>query len=354
NPLFVTELVRLVGAAPSARLPDTIGDLVRRRLERCRPVLRQRLRHASVLGRDFDATVLAELTATGPADLLGLLDEAAAAGLVDVGGGRARFAHVLTQEVLYAELPAARRRRLHARAAQLLRDPADLDALAYHLRQAVPLNPIDEALRATVAAAARARDQLAYEHAAALLRDALALDPADPRTRADLQLELAACELRSGAVDRAWRACRAAAGIGRVLADPAIIADAATLPRGVTDSAVTRQIHAACRQALALIPADDLVRTARLLAQLAVTADRFDPDVEPDLGTRALAAARHCADSQALALALHARHEELIDLAHVRDRQDIGAQAVRLGRGTHDEETTCWGYTWRINAAAQL
>jgi hypothetical protein len=102
---------------------------------------------------------------------------------------------------------------------------------------------------------------------------------------------------------------------------------------------VTPQIHALCREALSRLD-------ARVLAQLAATADPFGPEVEPDLGERALAAAESSGDAEAMSLALQARHTELLDPRHVHERLALGARAI--------EFDPCWGHTWRLNAFAEM
>jgi predicted ATPase len=183
NPLFVLELVRLVAASGQVEsvLPDSVREVIERRLDRLPPATRQLLRHAAVLGREFTADVLSALVDEPPDHLFDLLDPALAAALLRVGDDHTlRFAHVLTQDVLYAELPTAVRQRLHARAADALKATATegpVDALAHHLRLAAPTGGADEALRVTREAAVRARSQLAYEHAAFQYRAALGLLP---------------------------------------------------------------------------------------------------------------------------------------------------------------------------------
>jgi DNA-binding CsgD family transcriptional regulator len=255
---------------------------------------------------------------------------------------------------LYAEIPTADRQRLHARAADVLSASGAIDALAHHLREAAPLLGPEPALRATLQAARQADRQLAYEHAADQFRSALALigDASSPE-RAGVLLELARCEVRSGAVDAAWRSCQAAAGIGRAIASADIVADAATVLRGLSNSATTPQIHALCREALAALPATDTVRTARVLAQMAMTVDPFG-EIESDLSRRALVAAEVCGDPYALSLALHARHTELRNVEFVLERLYLGERAIRLGREVNDEDTVCWGHWWRLNAFIEL
>jgi DNA-binding CsgD family transcriptional regulator len=364
NPLFVLELVRLVEASGrvDSGLPRGIREVIGRRLDRLPPVTRQTMRQASVLGREFNAGLLGALVDETPAQVLDILDDAISADLVCVLNGHTlRFDHVLTQEVLYAELPTADRQRLHGCAADVLR-AADggvgmVESFAHHLRRAAPLGGAAEALSVTRRAAARARSQLAYEHAAFQYREALGLlglMPDGAAYRAELLLELARCEFRSGAVDDAWRSCLGAADLGRAAGDGATLADAAIVLRGITNSPVTPQIHALCREALAMLQGADPVREARVLAQLAVTVDPFSSAGEPGLGQRALQAAEATGDPDARFLAMQARQMELVDGAHVLERLSIGERAVRLGHETGLDEYAAWGHVWRMDAFWEL
>jgi DNA-binding CsgD family transcriptional regulator len=335
NPLFVRELARL--SSSGAPLPAGIREVFGRRLAPLPPALLALLRAASVLGPSCRPALLSALTDRSAADLL---DALAGTDLLVRTGAEWRFDHVLTQQALYAQLSPAERARLHARAAEAA--AGDLDAVAHHLRQAVPLASADEAREATLAAARQAGRRLAYEHAAVQFRAAHDLGRPDPA----LLLELADAEFRAGAADRAWAACQAAADLGRAAGDPAVLADAATALRGVTQSAVTPQIHALCRETLRMLPRTDEIRYGRVLAQLAVTADPFVPGTDPDLGARALAAAEASGDKQAIALALHARHTELRHPAHVYERLALGARVIPLD--------PAWGHAWRLDAFAEL
>jgi tetratricopeptide (TPR) repeat protein len=362
NPLFVLELVRLVEASGSdARLPDSVREVIGRRLDRLPPASRRLLQQAAVLGREFTTSVLGALVDEAPEGLLDLLDPAIAAELLQAGDGHTlRFAHVLTQEVLYVELPTVERQRLHARAAGTLRATDavhSVDALAHHLRQAAPIGDANEALRVTLEAATRARNQLAYEHAAFQYRAALGLLPllhGGDALRAQLLLDSARCEFRSGAVEDAWRSCRAAADLGRATGDAAIVADAATVLRGITNSPMTAQIHAMSRDALAMLRGADPVREAKVLAQLAITADPFASGSEPGLGQRALQTAEATGDPDARFLAMQARHTELVDGRHALERLSIGERAIRLAHETGRDEYAGWGHTWRLDAFWEL
>jgi DNA-binding SARP family transcriptional activator len=124
NPLFVTELVRVLHAEgrvadPGARLPIPAGirAVVDERIERLSPRCRGMLVLASALGREFDLEALARLSGLSRGAVLDALDEAVTERVVrDVpdAPGRLRFGHALVRDTLYDALTPAHRLRLHA------------------------------------------------------------------------------------------------------------------------------------------------------------------------------------------------------------------------------------------------
>ena len=85
--------------------------------------------------------------------VLDLLDLGLASGLLEERGLGYAFAHALTRETIYGEVSAARRMRLHARAAGVLEDrvgerPDQAAAIAHHAAMAAPLG--DEQTRAAL------------------------------------------------------------------------------------------------------------------------------------------------------------------------------------------------------------
>jgi hypothetical protein len=360
----VLELLRLVEGSGRVqpRLPESVGEVIGRRLDQLSATTRAALRLAAVIGREFTVAMLAAVAEQSPTELSDALDEAVAAEIATfVDMNTYRFTHVLIQEVLYAELPTALRLRSHALAAQALRPtdggPRSIEALAHHLRQAAPIGGAPAALEMTLSAAVRARHQLAYEHAAFQYGEALRLlplVPGDDGVRAELLLDLARCQFRSGAVESAWLSCQAAADIGRAANDGALVADAAIVLRGVTHSPLTKQIHAMCRDALAMLGDADRLRQAKVLAQLAITADPYASTDAGGASQRALQLAEASGDPDARFLALAARHTDLLNVEHVLERLSIGERAVRLGAETGREEYTAWGRSWRLDCFAEL
>lgn len=362
NPLFVVELVRFAAVAQATDLPASVREVIANRLQQLPPDSRDALRAASVLGREYSAGQLAAVTSLSVAHLSELMGYAQRAELVGhVGGQTYRFAHVLIQEVAYAELPSADRHELHLRAARSVRSGEGADLPAFHLRQAAVLSAdpqlLAEALAATVHAARNASAQLAYEQAAEQCREALQLLPQlarAPVTRAELLLEVARCEFRSGAVADAWNSCQAAADLGRAHGDAATVAQAALVVRGLSNDPICDQIHALCREALAMVGADQPVLRARLLGQLAVTTNQWAGGVEPGLSEQALVAAEATGDADARFLALQARHVALTDPRYTLDRLSLGERAVQLGGEAGREDCLAWGHVWRADAFWQL
>ena len=131
NPLFVGEAVRLLALEGVRRestgvriaIPQSVHDVIARRLAHLSDECNRMLVLASVLGREFALAALVRVAGVEEDQVLDVLDEAITARIVsDVPGGRGRlrFAHVLIRDTLYQGLTAARRMRLHKLAVESL------------------------------------------------------------------------------------------------------------------------------------------------------------------------------------------------------------------------------------------
>ena len=196
NPFFVEEIVRHVDAGGQLSVPESITDLLRRRLRQLGDRTQRVLSAAAVLGREFDLAVLERVSGSDGEALLEAIDAALAEHvLVAVPGvvGRFAFSHALIRETIYEQLSAARRPGLHLRAAQALAqlhaarldDHAEL--LAHHFVQAGDdASSLDFQIRAARAAwRVYATDAAILQQTAALQAAArLGLSPeADARVR---------------------------------------------------------------------------------------------------------------------------------------------------------------------------
>lgn len=180
-----------------AGVPEGVRDVIGRRLSALADDANDVLRAASVIGLEFDLTLLAAMTDRDAEALLDVLEPPCERGLlIEAAVDRYRFAHGLIRQTLDEELAAGRRARLHRRAADALlastvHRPAEL---ARHLIEAGPLGDPALAVDAAARAAHDAESNLAWEQAADWYRAAidqsdLASDD-DPERDARLQIGL--------------------------------------------------------------------------------------------------------------------------------------------------------------------
>ncbi|MGE3743547.1 MAG: AAA family ATPase, partial [Geminicoccaceae bacterium] len=134
-PLFVEELTRALAEAAatetdeSASIPLTIQASLMSRLDRLHPSARATALVASVIGREFDAQLLREVTGSSTDEIEDALDQLQRARLIVSTGSHAdgfSFRHALIQETAYRALLAPKRRHNHARIADALARRADI------------------------------------------------------------------------------------------------------------------------------------------------------------------------------------------------------------------------------------
>jgi predicted ATPase len=247
NPLFIAETVRLlslegVGLHSAGEvhlaIPQSVRDVISRRLAHLSRECQDLLLLASVLGREFTIDSLVHFGGLAENDLLDILDEAMVARVVsDVNGipGRLRFAHVLIRDTLYDGLTTARRVQLHRGALASLEQRygdapgPQLAELAHH---AIAGSEFDKALMYAARAGDRSLDLLAYEEAERLYLAALdSLDlvaPMDDQARCELLLSLGEARARAGESVSAREAFVQAADIAGRCGLPRHLARAAT------------------------------------------------------------------------------------------------------------------------------
>jgi DNA-binding SARP family transcriptional activator len=272
NPFFVKQLVRHLEEAggngelslfDGLAVPQSVRDVIVRRVSRLPAGAGAVLRVAALLGRDIEFDLLAEVVDLDEDPLLDVLDAAVRGGLlVEVPStpGRYSFAHALLRTTLEAELSRTRRARLHARiGAAIERQHAGrldpwLDELARHFGAAGPAESA-RAVDYAVRAAQQATRRVAYDESVRLLRQAVELrsgeEAADPAELAGLQRALASAEARAGR----WRSAKASfarsAEAARVADDAESLALAAlghSGGRGTTGVARTAPARACSRR----------------------------------------------------------------------------------------------------------
>jgi hypothetical protein len=210
-------------ALATLEMPPTIHALLAARIERLRPEERTVLERASVVGRHFSRSAVAELLPHDVADLDARLESLRRSELIErdtgwlLGEPVLRFHHVLIRDAAYRRLLKETRAELHARLADWIEarvgDAAEHDeTIGRHLEQAHvllgELGPIDEAgqrlgVRAAARLAAAGRSALERDDvplAASLLGRALGRLEADDPARADLALDWCEALLTAGDV----------------------------------------------------------------------------------------------------------------------------------------------------------
>jgi tetratricopeptide (TPR) repeat protein len=159
--------------------------VTRQRLRRLSPLCNQALSTASIIGREFDFSLVQRLTGDPSAGsawrttddaLSAALDEALRANLVEEiprQPQRYQFSHSLIQQALSEELSAARRVRLHARIGEALEELFKVSIeehageLAYHFAEAKTVVGTEKLVKYSLLAGQRALATYAWEEALA-------------------------------------------------------------------------------------------------------------------------------------------------------------------------------------------
>jgi DNA-binding SARP family transcriptional activator len=377
NPLFVGEIVRLLSvegfrfestAGVRLAIPQSVRDVIARRLTHLSEECNRVLVLASVLGREFALAALAGLGGVSEEELLDTLDRAMAARVVsDVPGapGRLRFAHVLIRDTLYEGLTSARRVRLHRLALEALEalygdEPGpQLAELAFH---ATAGGDFDKGLRYAWRAGDRALALLAYEESARLYETALeALDgvePRDEKRRCELLLSLGEAEARAGNTPAAKRAFLEAArvarrlGLARELARGAVgYGGQIVWARAGDDDRLVPLLE----EGLAALAKEDVELRARLQARLAgALRDQPSRDRRDTLSREAVELARRTDNPAALAYGLDGRAACIVGPDTVAECLALGSELCELAERGVDPERVVAGHFHRIIAQLQV
>ena len=231
NPLFVEQYCRFLSerglveetsgglslASVVEGLPAGLNPVLVARIDRLPASVRQAVQAASVLGREFEADVLASMLGGGDAGAV--LRRGAEEQIWQPAGGRLHmFRHALLRDAAYSMQLGSRLAELHALAAGAIRtlrggDPAFLDDLAYHYERA---GMIPEAVEYLGLAAAQAARSYLNSQSADLYARLASLLP-DGREKAMAVLGRAAVEWTSGSWDDALVHYREATGMCRLL-----------------------------------------------------------------------------------------------------------------------------------------
>lgn len=351
NPFFVGEIVRLLlaegrqvgqAAAPQRHVPESVREVIRRRLDRLRPECNRILSVAAVAGRSFSIPLLERSTGMEIADLLDLLNVAVRARLIDEvdGSDEYRFSHALIQDTLYTGLNSAQRLRLHHTIGAAMEHIHRMDLmpwhaqLAYHFSLSANLEASEKAVRYAVGAAESANRQFAWEAAVIqyqlALRSLRQIDVRDERQECELLLALGEAQNRAGTgagqiigagnspetVSTLMEAARIARGSGLVehfaRAAFGIVGLSLSVAQGFGEASDLM------REALEALPPSDSILRANLLAGYSahraalMAIDKAPMDLVEyqevrSLADSAVAMARRIGNSSVLSYTLHAR-----------------------------------------------
>ncbi len=299
NPFFTLEVLRHLAEAGAifqqdgrwvaaaglagVGLPESVREVVGRRIRRLGESAQDVLAVASVLGRDFELPFVARVADLHEEDVLDALEEAVEASVLLEVDGRAErftFVHALMQHTLYDELSPGRRARLHCRIAELLEqdlgeEPGGrVGELARHWIAANRRSDRAKAIRYARAAGQRALDALAPDEAIGWFRQALDLldveSAAVTPERLDVLIALGVAQRQAG--DPSFRATllSAAAAAGEAGLDDRLVSATLANQRGMVSSigTVDEERIALLERSLAVARGGDPRTEARLTAML--------------------------------------------------------------------------------------
>jgi DNA-binding SARP family transcriptional activator/tetratricopeptide (TPR) repeat protein len=368
NPLLAGEIVRLFAEEGSTAIPQSIHDVIARRLGHLSDECNRVLALASVMGREFAVDVLAQMAGLPDDDLLDLLDEPTQARVLsDVPGGRGilRFAHVLIRDTLYEGLTPTRRMRVHRLAVQSLearyeREPGPhLAELAHH---SMAGSDFGRGLEYARRAAERAMGQLAYEESARLYNSALAAlelaSPDDEGARCELLLALGDSHARAGDTPAASEAFYAAAEIAKRLRMPRALAVAAAGVGGRMDwsrAGDDAERVPLLEDALQMLGDADPELRAKVLGRLAgALRDELSLDRRGALSREAVELARASGSRAALASALSGRAAAICAPDTVAECLAIGSELGEIAAEIGDSERVVGAHMYRVIGLLQL
>lgn len=347
-PLFVEELARAIGDSEDGHLqgavPDSLQGVLLARLDRVSRKARSVSLVASVIGREFDRSLLGALADVPPAELEAALIELRRANIIYESGivpGSFAFRHALIQDAAYQALLRRNRRLLHGKLARMLErlKASDVDRepelAARHFTEA---GETAEALSRWEAAARRALERSATYEAVSHAKEALAaaesiaagISPHSSVIAA--RILLAEAHTHAGSLPTALKSAWRAAEEARALDDPLLFADAAiTYMDSVMLSAYNPTAAIAlCEEALANPRIDDIRLRCKLMAHLARGHMMNGSFVESTrFGREAEAMARKLGDNNALFNQMMSRF-----LAPVvaRDPDEVANWRERIGQ----------------------
>lgn len=370
NPFFVGQVLHHIAESrPKGgriAIPEGVREVVGRRLTRLPESANDVLAAAAVIGRTFDASVLADSTEMPVDSVLDALEKAEQARLIaplsDRVGGY-EFVHALVRSTLYDELSTARRLRLHRRIAAALATRADaeqrIEELAHHACEAAALGDGSAAADYSEQAGRRAMDRLAFEEAIRIYQRALDVLEATSLAleRCQLQIGLGHALRAIGELDACRQALDQAFESALALGLPDVAAEAALTRagrRGWPGAGVVDRVQIGqFERVLPLLSTEDSPRRAMVLSRLAADLyfQREDSARREALTTEALAMAERLDDPATMAFTLVCCHWGLLRPGTAPERLAIAEKVSEIARDLGDLE---YAHLSLIMAASDL
>jgi DNA-binding SARP family transcriptional activator len=377
NPFFVGEILRHLseraetpGTTPVAErgaleLPQSVRDVIMRRVERLGEDCRRLLCSASVIGHRFRFELLEGAVGGDEDMLLDLLDRAVHARLVEERDGSFEFAHDLINHVLYATLGANRRSRMHRHVAEALealsdRDPAPpVEDLARHWLAAGPRDPA-RALTYVRKAGEQALEKLAPAEAVRWFGQALTLLDEMPTlglsVRCEITIQLGEAERQAGRPEFRTTLLTAAE-LAEQLDDSERMARAALAnSRGFASlfGGVDRERIAVLERAADRDRATNPARAAQLLSLQAMELQfDFDHRRRRELADEALALARIGGNERTLPYVLRNHFHAVWAADTLEARGQTAAEMRELARDTDDPLVRIWALDRSLHVAIE-
>jgi tetratricopeptide (TPR) repeat protein len=386
NPFFVREVLRhlvetgLINRDGEGRwtthrsvedvgIPQSVRDVVGRRLSRLSEATNRALRVAAVTGADFELSVVQAAAGMDEETLLSAVEEATGARLVvEERPNRFRFSHALVRDTIYSGLACSRQVALHRRVGEAIENvhaigvDDHLQALALHwTRATMPESDSTKAVDYSARAGDQAMAQLAFEAAGAYYQEALTIMESaagtDSTRRGQLLLGLGRARARSGDT-RAADAYHGAVAQARSTGDAELLAAAAlgmsdlwSFSSAVGDTRITLLEEA--QEALgATIGASTAYVLARLATELYTVPGSWDR--RQRLSAESVDVARRLGDPLTLAFSLHARNYTLWAPGGAEERLAQGREIIDLAHQGGDPELALQGHAWCQIALLEL
>jgi tetratricopeptide (TPR) repeat protein len=386
NPFFVAEILRhlsesgaLVHSATGRwelrqqlddlGLPQSVREVIGRRVDRLGDTCRSILSSAAVIGRDFDVDLLLRTTQADEDEVIDVLDAATNAALLQESSERPgvfSFAHNLINHTLYEELGVTRRARLHRRVAEALEelcagDPGSrVTELARHWTAATAPVDMDKALAYSWQAGEHALTKLAPDEATRWFTQALELlerspEP-DPAVRCDLMIALGEAQ-RQAAQPEFRTTLLSASDQADALGDTDRMARAALAnSRGFASvfGTIDQERVDALERAIEGDRRNDSARSARLISLLSMEL-QFEPDHERRraLADQALQLARMAGDARSLSYVLRDHFHATWSVDTLEARCRTAAEMMDLADHIDDPLARVWALDRAVHAAVE-